>query len=472
MSAQVRDSSILVVLVAAALEVARAQTPSPAAPARAKTFISFADARPVLETLNERLIPAQLRTATAVEREAIWPRWVAGHDEAIRLRLERGDEDSIVNLLLFGVTFTAQPRTSIRDMLTLLVESRGEELIQSRAIQARIEDLIGGIEAPGGAGAGNDRLEFARHVFNRRGLDARSASGRVALRRYLEEGIRRVFEEYEEYFRANARSAPYSGRGLSSDTSLLPNFALDEALREILGRGLLEAGRVRRVAIIGPGLDFADKREGYDFYPQQTLQPFAAIDSLTRLGLAARDGLRVTTLDLSPRINQHLAAARARARRGVAYGLVLPRDLDMPWHADLVAYWKRFGDRIGNQMPAVAPPPSAGRVEVRAVGVRPSVALSIVPEDVNVVLERLDPLPLGERFDLIVATNIFLYYDAFEQALALVNVARMLRPGGLLVTNDPIVLLPATPITAVGSTRLQYTALPNSSDELVWYQRQ
>jgi hypothetical protein len=31
---------------------------------------------------------------------------------------------------------------------------------------------------------------------------------------------------------------------------------------------------------VGPGLDFADKQEGYDFYPLQTIQPFAVIDSL------------------------------------------------------------------------------------------------------------------------------------------------------------------------------------------------
>ena len=47
----------------------------------------------------------------------------------------------------------------------------------------------------------------------------------------------------------------------------------------------LAAGSVRRVALIGPGLDFTDKAEGYDFYPPQTIQPFALLDSLVRLGL-------------------------------------------------------------------------------------------------------------------------------------------------------------------------------------------
>jgi len=51
-------------------------------------------------------------------------------------------------------------------------------------------------------------------------------------------------------------------------------------------RGLLKAGAVMRVGIIGPGLDFTDKQEGFDFYPIQTVQPFAVMDSLLRLSLA------------------------------------------------------------------------------------------------------------------------------------------------------------------------------------------
>ena len=92
------------------------------------------------------------------------------------------------------------------------------------------------------------------------------------------------------------RSRIYRERGLSSDTSIRANFAVEEALRGLTRtvqgsdpvpvRG--SDPKIRRVAIIGPGLDFADKQEGYDFYPQQTIQPFAVIDSLVRLGFATR----------------------------------------------------------------------------------------------------------------------------------------------------------------------------------------
>jgi hypothetical protein len=114
-------------------------------------------------------------------------------------------------------------------------------------------------------------------------------------------------------------------RGLSLDTSLTPRVALEQSLRELRARGLLKADSIRDVAVVGPGLDFSDKSSGYDFYPQQTLQPFALIDSLVRVGLAPDvRSIRLTTLDLSPRVNEHLAAMRRRAAANQPYVIQLP----------------------------------------------------------------------------------------------------------------------------------------------------
>jgi SAM-dependent methyltransferase len=229
------------------------------------------------------------------------------------------------------------------------------------------------------------------------------------------------------------------------------------------------------VAIVGPGLDFTDKHDGYDFYPQQTVQPFATIDSLIRLGLAKADRLSLTTLDLSPRINRHLETARQRARLGTAYSLALSRNMDLPWIPSLVTYWERFGATIGEVAKNVAVPPNAGNVRVRAMRVRPSVVMSIVPRDLNIVLQRLEPLPVDDRFDLIIATDVLVYYDIFEQSLALTNVANMLRPGGLFLSNDAVFALPATPMQTVGDTDVIHMTVPGVGelrDRLFWYQRQ
>lgn len=93
----------------------------------------------------------------------------------------------------------------------------------------------------------------------------------------------------------------------------------------------------------------------------------------------------------------------------------------------------------------------------------------------NIVLERLEPVPPDEPFDLIVATNVLLYYDVFEQSLAAANIAKMLRPGGLLLTNNRIFELPALPLGGVGFTDSVYMTLPGigeTGDRIIWYQRQ
>ena len=225
---------------------------------------------------------------------------------------------------------------------------------------------------------------------------------------------------------------------------------------------------MRRVAVVGPGLDFADKENGYDFYPLQTIQPFAVIDSLMRLGLAAAD-LRVSTFDISARVNRHLERSHQRARAGSQYVLHLPRDMDEPWSPGLAAYWERFGDSIGEEGAGVSAPPEMGAVEVRGVRIHPAIVTSTVPQDLNIVLERQDLAP-ERKFDLIIATNILVYYGIFEQSLALSNLASMLRPQGLFLSNNYVSPLPDIPMTIVGDTEVSYTG-DNTNDFVIWYER-
>jgi hypothetical protein len=82
-----------------------------------KVSIAYLDAHKIFDALRENLLPADFRSKTPPQREGAWSSWAARHDAAIRRRLDQGDDDSIINLLLFGVTFTQQPRTDIREML-------------------------------------------------------------------------------------------------------------------------------------------------------------------------------------------------------------------------------------------------------------------------------------------------------------------------------------------------------------------
>jgi hypothetical protein len=250
----------------------------------------------------------------------------------------------------------------------------------------------------------------------------------------------------------------------------MPNFAIEQTMRSLKSKGLLTAGSVRRVGIIGPGLDFTDKQDGYDFYPLQSIQPFAVIDSLLRSGLADREQLRVYTFDLNPRVNGHLRRAAAAARRGVPYTIQLPRDPGSGWTSEAVGYWTKFGDQIGKPGPPVAPPAVVSDVKIRAVTIRPAFVSIVSPRNMNIVLQRMDLGP-SLRFDLLIATNILVYYDVFEQCLALSNIEPMLRPGGLLLSNNALLELPGSGMRSVGYETVVYSDKPNDGDHIVWYQR-
>jgi hypothetical protein len=78
-------------------------------------FLSFGDARPVLEFLAP-ILPPELTSPGVDAQAARWPDWVKQNDARTRARLERGDEDSLVNLLLFGTAFTSQLRMTARQI--------------------------------------------------------------------------------------------------------------------------------------------------------------------------------------------------------------------------------------------------------------------------------------------------------------------------------------------------------------------
>jgi SAM-dependent methyltransferase len=430
--------------------------------------------KPILEVLREDFLPVEFRGRTPAQAEALWPEWVAKRDAAIRARVAGGDDDSIIHLLLFGTTFTKAPRASERDLASL-VTSPADGL---RALRARIDDFASAIAAPGR----NERLQFARQLIERQKIDPGTDAGRAALRRYLDERTQAVGGSVRSAVTLDAKAdlaeklTVFRERGLSADTSIFVDLGLERALDAMIGAGALRAGSIRRVAIVGPGLDFTDKLEGYDFYPEQTLQPFAVIDTLLRLDLADAAQLQVTAFDLSPRVLRHLEAARTRARAGTPYAVALPRNSERPWTPELVEYWQQLGNWIGEHAAMVPPPPAgAGRVEVRGVAIRPPIVLSVTPADLNIVTERMEIPEDDDRFDLVIATNILLYYDVFEQTLASANIARMLRPGGFFLTNNRVFELPGSPLSGVGYVDVTYMSLPgigDTGDRVIWYEKE
>ena len=71
----------------------------------------------------------------------------------------------------------------------------------------------------------------------------------------------------------------------------------------------------------------------------------------------------------------------------------------------------------------------------------------------------------------MIATNILVYYDTFEQVLALSNVAAMTAVGGLFLTNNAVLELPDSKLRSVGYKPIIYSDKPDDGEHVVFYRR-
>jgi len=438
----------------------------------ATQYISLVEAQSVIQAYQDKL--PKFLPLKAVQDAKAWQQYVRQRDREVRTRLQQGDLDTLANLLLFGTSYTKQPVITP----TLLNEiSSGALQEHSQAwntYRQRLHDLTAGLASPGS----NQRLIYMRALVEKHEHHFRTAADMDEVQKFLATNLVRMLRDDQSFAAAlntarkadadaefKARSQVFEQRGISLDTTVFPNLAIEEALTQLRDRGLLKRGSVERVAVVGPGLDVINKDAGFDFYPEQTIQPFALLDSLIRLGLAESSRLTVTTLDISPNVNSHLNIARQKASQGKSYTVQLPLRDDIHWTEAAVSYWQKLGSSIGK---SVAPLPHGAReVKLRAVQIPPHHVMRIRPADLNVVLQHL-VLPPSLRFDLIIGTNIFVYYGEFEQALAEMNIAQMLKPSGLLLTNDALPTEQGSALEQLGFSTTVYSDRKADGDRIVW----
>ena len=433
-------------------------------------FMPLEAAQPILRGFSDTL-PAELRTAPDA---AAWTAWVKAQDTSIRQRLEVGEEDTLTNLLRFGVTYTTEYQID-RDYLALYGKS---PLVNSFA-ENRANDLVRALSSP----TANEGMQQMRAFLVHRGYAFKTPEERERVRQHLLDNLARMRDEFARYREelktadAAQQATMYAQRGISLDTKLWPDYALDRSLGELAKSGLLKPGSVRRIAIVGPGLDFANKDFGNDFYPPQSIQPFAVLDSLIRLGLTDPKTFHLYTFDISPSINIHVERTRKSAQAGKPYVIQLPWNSEVPFGEEYLAsftqYWDALGKQIGSPVkPVTVPVKVADQVHIHALSIRPEIASRITPVDMNIVFERVPAASPEDLFDLIIGTNIFIYYDAFEQSLARANLSAMMRPGGFVLTNDLLSDKVASGLEEVHTTTIEIRAEPQIVERVFCYRRQ
>ncbi|MBI4902956.1 MAG: hypothetical protein HY820_04925 [Acidobacteria bacterium] len=204
-------------------------------------------------------------------------------------------------------------------------------------------------------------------------------------------------------------AALYQTRGHSSDTNLSATYGVHTGLTVI--RSMAPPNSIRRVLLIGPGLDWSPRTALNEDAPPQSYQPYALADSLVRLGLARTTSLRIDCVDVNPRVVDHINTFAQGARQLL---LRYPR-IDDDWNAYFDGLGKATGKRTGDTL-------EAGK----------AAAASIRALRMNILTERT----AAASYDLAVATNVLLYFDDHQLGLAMANTAHALRAGGFFLHNE------------------------------------
>ena len=437
-----------------------------AAFAQTPQFVPFSAAQPVLNTYLSSL-PAELKPS-GQPTAAAWDKWVREQDKDIRARVEQGEVNTLTNLLRLGVTYTKEPRIDYERLAEFGHSSFVDSIADKRA-----NDLIRALSAP----RLSEGMQEMKALLQEEGYSLKTPEDQKKVKAYLLGNLAHLRDVVARDAQ-RAKTAKYQAfedRGISTDSNLYPDYTIDLHLRHMMEQGLLKPGSVHRIAIVGPGLDFVNKKSGSDFYPPQTTQPFAVIDSLARLGLADPDKIEVYTFDISSRVNKHLERARREAAAGKPYTIQLlaaPSDgWNNSYHEGFLEFWQKLGKQIGKPTTAIPVPEEASDIWNRAINVNPSVVRRVTPVDMNVVFQTM-PLPPDKQFDLVIGTNIFVYYDALDQSLARANLGTMIKPGGYLLTNEALPDKAPSNLTNSLKTSVPITSNPPLTDYMYTYARQ
>lgn len=219
----------------------------------------------------------------------------------------------------------------------------------------------------------------------------------------------------------------YETRGLSTDTSIEVGYAVHDGLGVAAA---LHRGKVRRVLVVGPGLELAPRTGFDDSRLGQSYQPVAVVDSLRRLGVAHAD-LQVDIVDVNAAVVQHF---RERSPVHVDAPLVVGTHLSDKREGRFTAGFMEYLTMWGNAALAADLPmrrAADGRWQGRML-VPASVRQRLHAQAANIATD----VPSHAAYDLVVATNVLTYLDAARMLMALSVVQRALVPGGVLLHND------------------------------------
>lgn len=369
----------------------------------------------------EDTAPLRARLEASGVTASAFPSFVERIHQDNATRVREGDLDHLVFFLLQSTRFTPLPAIEPAISAKAFVEAADPHM--AAEVRARTTALIRALSST----SRDPRLAYFRELVT--ATFPNPAEREAGLQREYARVMKFLYEKEFVAQRAGPEAVAglYRARGLSTDTAVEAGYVVYLGLG--VAKALRPGHRIRRVLIVGPGLDLAPRTGLLETGPPESYQPWAVMDALIGLGLSRADDLEVVGADINARVVQHLRRARnTPPTLTLLSGIGESATVSMA--DDYRDYFTNLGRAIGTPRGHVDKD-RAGHLRKTVVVGTPA-ARALRAETLDIVTHSLD----GPPFDLVVATNILPYFDDTGLMLALTNISRMLAPGGVFLHNE------------------------------------
>lgn len=188
------------------------------------------------------------------------------------------------------------------------------------------------------------------------------------------------------------------------------------------------------ILIIGPGLE--EMHPDFNVsVPRQSYEPFAVAEAAVKYLHVDPDRLHIDLRDISPRVVTHFTNMIDKARKGSPHRFYLSQPAD-----------ETSRDRpkidFADDLPGTKTILSEERMEdkgiegitAKVIEVSPKIVSRLNAAEGDIITDYLAP---PASYDWIFIMNTFDYFSDSEKILAMGNIARLLKPGGILFTDLP-----------------------------------
>jgi hypothetical protein len=385
--------------------------------------------------------PIQRRlTAAGIDR-ASFTAYQSDRARRTAERVRESDLDAMVYYALQSTAFTQEPPIEPALSAKAFVEGLDAEtrtrflagsVAPAEAVAAPVRRRLTAFAEAVKKGTAGSRLDYF-HASLQRETPVPADPGLFVVQQYVR-ATRFLYEKefvaQQQADRGQAVAALYHDRGLSTDTAVEAGYLVYMGLATL--KALEPERRIKRVLIVGPGLDLAPRTGLLEFGPPESYQPYAVADALVSLKLSSLDDLVIVGGDVNPRVVEHLRSARDHD-----VSLTLVSGLGDGPVVTLKDDYRSYFDQLGTSIAEAFAPPSlpsryAGHLR-KSLRVRQAARRAVDGASLDIASDRLDGAPV----DLVIATNIFPYLDDAALTMALSNIASMLGPAGVLLHNEP-----------------------------------